>query len=136
MADGLIMEATGLEDLDRIFREADQFTRFLIGLELARDMEYVLTAAKEITPREEGDLEGSGEVVGPEFDSDGVSVAIQFGVNPPLSYALEQHENLFYKHSEGRSAKYVEIPLMEWVSEGGPEDVGRRVAEALGARYP
>lgn len=135
MPEGFSIEATGLDVLDRILADADQFTRFLVGFELRRDMELVLESAKEITPFEEGDLESSGEVVGPEFDSDGIVVFIQFGVNPPIFYALDQHENLSYAHRDGRSAKFVEIPLMEWISEGGPEGIGQRVAEALGARY-
>jgi hypothetical protein len=94
--------------------------------ELRADGEYILEAAKELCPVESGDLQGSGRIVGPGIDADGITMTIDFGVDPYIFYAEDQHENLLYAHKPGKSAKFLEIPFMEWLSEGGPQSVADR----------
>lgn len=127
MADGLRLNpGMALEALDRMLVNASNSLRDCLARELRQDMELVLESSKELVPKESGLLESSGEVYGPYFDSDGIFVAVQYGVTPSVFYAVDQHENLLYAHRDGRSAKYVEIPMLEWVTEGGPQGVIER----------
>ena len=75
--------------------------------------EVVALAQAEYVPVLTGALLRSGMVADPEFES-GVGVSVEMGFGGPgsgaESYALEQHEWLFYRHVIG-SAKYLEIPF-------------------------
>ena len=68
--------------------------------------QVIITEAKKRAPKDVGDLRGSGYVSTPRWDSDGVMVECGFG-GSASAYALEQHENLTYRHDVGQ-AKYLE----------------------------
>ncbi|WP_067565805.1 minor capsid protein [Nocardia acidivorans] len=70
--------------------------------------EVLLAQANSLVPIEEGHLQNSG--VAEVRDGKG-----RVGFNTP--YALRQHEDLTYRHPNGRSAKYLEKPLNQF----GPE---------------
>ena len=61
--------------------------------------EFILGESNKKVPHEYGDLERSGTA---DADKDG------FTVSYGTVYAVPQHENLDYNHSEGREAKYLE----------------------------
>lgn len=65
--------------------------------------EQVLTTARQRAPHEEGTLERSGAVSAPR---DG-GVTISFDT----PYAVRQHEELGYRHDDGRQAKYLESAM-------------------------
>lgn len=70
--------------------------------------EYVLSEAVAIVPLDTGQLSNSGKVtVNPEE----LTATISFDA----PHAVEQHENMNYRHSAGRKAKYLEIPLHQTV---------------------
>lgn len=71
------------------------------GLTLAG--EHVLEESRRIVPIEEGTLERSGRVSGP----DGGTVAVSYDT----PYAVRQHEDLTLRHDRGRQSKYLETPL-------------------------
>lgn len=65
--------------------------------------EQILTTARHRAPIEEGTLERSGAVSAPH---DG-TVTIHFDT----PYAVRQHEELGYRHDDGRQAKYLETAM-------------------------
>lgn len=67
-------------------------------------LEHVLAEAVKIVPLDEGPLERSGKVT---MDA-GPSGTVSFDT----PYAVIQHENLEYKHLPGRTAKYLEGPML------------------------
>lgn len=67
------------------------------GLNLAG--EHVLGVSNDQVPHEEGTLERSGRV-----NVDGLTVAVSYDT----PYAIEQHEDLTYRHDPGRNAKFLE----------------------------
>lgn len=101
---------------------------------MVENTEALLGKSMRIVPHDEGMLEGSGsaKVQNQEVahgTDDGHMV--QTGNKPDVSpgtvivgtvsynkpYALRQHEELSYRHKEGRQAKYLESPLKEFVRE-------------------
>jgi hypothetical protein len=74
------------------------------GLELAA--EHLLAASSVLVPLEEGDLDRSGEV---STDADEQAAAVSYD----RPYAARQHEELTWRHDEGREAKYLEKPMDE-----------------------
>lgn len=74
------------------------------GLELAG--EHLLQVSSALAPHEEGTLERSGDI---DSDEDELQVSVFFDTR----YAARQHEDLTYRHDEGRQAKYLEAPMHE-----------------------
>lgn len=64
--------------------------------------------AQRIAPIKEGFLRASGNT---EFKEERDIFYGEVGFNE--SYALEQHENLTFKHPKGGQAKYLEFPFIE-----------------------
>lgn len=71
------------------------------GLDLGA--EHLLGEARKQVPHEEGTLERSGRVV----DAGDLSRAVVFDT----PYARRQHEDMTYRHADGRKAKYLEDPM-------------------------
>ncbi|MEV7011545.1 hypothetical protein [Streptosporangium sp. NPDC051022] len=79
------------------------------GLQVAA--EHLLQVSREQVPHEEGTLERSGD---PAERPGAVSVAdgeLRAAVSYDTVYAVRQHEELTWKHDEGRKAKYLEDPM-------------------------
>ncbi len=76
----------------------------LEGVELAA--EHLLQVSTARAPLEEGDLARSGEV---DVDEDENAASVSFD----RPYAVRQHEELTWKHAEGKTAKYLEDPMNE-----------------------
>jgi hypothetical protein len=74
------------------------------GLGLA--MEHLLTESRKQVPIEEGTLERSGVAV---VDEQNLVGAVSYDT----IYAVRQHEELGWRHDEGRKAKYLEDPHRE-----------------------
>lgn len=68
--------------------------------------QFILGEAVDIVPLDKGDLSNSGRVV---INDNGLGATVVFDT----PYAAEQHENLTFRHSPGRQAKYLERPLTE-----------------------
>ena len=66
--------------------------------------EHLLQVSSALAPHEEGDLERSGEV---SSDASTGQVAVSYD----RPYAVRQHEELTWRHDEGRQAKYLEEPM-------------------------
>lgn len=74
------------------------------GLEIAS--EHLLQVSRTRVPLEEGTLERSGVA---SVDAE----RLVGGVSYDTVYAVYQHERLDLRHAQGRTAKYVEEPLLE-----------------------
>lgn len=72
------------------------------GLGLA--MEHLLTESRKEVPIEEATLERSGAAI---VDAETLRGAVSYDT----PYAVRQHEELDWRHDEGRKAKYLEDPL-------------------------
>ncbi len=72
------------------------------GLQLAA--EHLLQVSATLVPHEEGELERSGDT---DEDEDKGMVSVFYD----RSYSVIQHEMEDFKHDEGRSWKYLEIPM-------------------------
>lgn len=92
------------------------------GLYLAG--EHILNVSNEHVPHEDGDLQGSGAV---SEDPEALEVAISYD----SPYAARQHEELTWRHDDGRTAKYLENAVN---SEAGTvaEIVAAAVRGAIG----
>lgn len=73
---------------------------------LQQAAEHLLGVAKERAPHEEGTLANSGTVTSDESEG---RVAVAFDT----VYARRQHEELTWRHDEGKTAKYLEDPMHE-----------------------
>lgn len=76
----------------------------LEGLELGA--EHLLQVSSDRAPLEEGDLARSGTAT-----SDPQELAAAVAFDRP--YAVRQHEELTWRHDQGRTAKYLEDPMNE-----------------------
>ncbi|WP_371795981.1 hypothetical protein [Streptomyces sp. NBC_01718] len=75
-----------------------------LGVRLAA--EHVLTESRRRVPIEEATLERSGVAT---VDEANLTAAVSYDT----PYAVRQHEELQYRHDAGRTAKYLERPLIE-----------------------
>lgn len=70
---------------------------------LARAADHLLAASRVLVPLEDGTLEQSGTA--------SVNRArLEADVSYDTPYAVRQHEDLDYRHDQGRTAKYLEGP--------------------------
>lgn len=72
---------------------------------LFRAAEFVLGEARTVVPIEEATLSRSGA-------TDVDPVALKATVSFDTPYAARQHEELTWRHDPGRTAKYLERPLL------------------------
>lgn len=101
---------------------------------MVENTESLLGKSMRIVPHDEGMLEGSGSAkVQNEEIAHGTDdgIMVRTGENPKTTpgavitgmvsynkpYAARQHEELSYRHKEGRQAKYLEQPLKEFVRQ-------------------
>lgn len=104
------IEIKGLDDLLATFhRLGDGADNACAGPVKDEADEIMKDSKGNYVPYEEGDLQESGYVAEPEIRGDVVSV--EMGYNTP--YALVQHEDLSFQHPGGKSAKYLERPLLD-----------------------
>lgn len=95
------------------------------GVRLAA--EHVLTASRAVVPIEEGTLERSGKV-----EARGLHAEVSYGGEDDTTQivAIVQHERLDYRHAAGRTAKYLEGPLLAEAGEVA-EIIAAQVRRAL-----
>jgi len=93
--------------------------------------EETMVECKKIVPHDDGVLENSGFVKPVVIDGNDIHQTIGFG-GQAKAYAEEQHENLTYKHPNGRSAKYLERPVAR-SRKGYAKRLALRAKEMRGA---
>lgn len=70
--------------------------------------ELILSASNEQVPHEDGDLSRTGAVA---VDEEALKAAISYRDVAYTGQASDQHENMTYRHDEGRNAKFLENAL-------------------------
>ena len=73
---------------------------------LLKGLEFVPQESVKVVPKDTGMLEKSASV---KISNDGKQGAVSYDT----PYAIRQHEELGYRHAEGRIAKYLEIPFQQ-----------------------
>ena len=73
---------------------------------LFKGLEYIKQESVKVVPKDTGVLEKSASV---KISKDGKQGAVSYDT----PYAIRQHEELGYRHAEGRIAKYLEIPFQQ-----------------------
>jgi hypothetical protein len=126
-----------LEGVDEVCNNLDLYDQKAINAAshaMVENTEALLGKSMRIVPHDEGMLEGSGsakvqneEIAHGTDDGTMVQTGKAPSVNPGAvitgtvsynkPYALRQHEELSYRHKEGRQAKYLENPLKEFVRQ-------------------
>jgi hypothetical protein len=123
------------KDVENVCRNLDLYDEKAVQAAthaMVEDVESLLGKSMRIVPHDEGMLEGSGSAKVQNVEiahgtDDGNMV--QTGQTPRIQpgavivgtvsynkpYAARQHEELSYRHKEGRQAKYLEQPLREFV---------------------
>ncbi len=79
---------------------------------LMEEAQLIFRESQRIVPVKTGILRASGMILPPRKKETKWEVIIGYG-GAASSYALSQHENLQYRHKEGKSAKYLEIPTQQ-----------------------
>jgi hypothetical protein len=92
---------------------------------LRKAAEHVLQVSRAVVPLEEGTLERSGVA---SADRASLTAAVSYDT----VYAARQHEELTWRHAEGRTAKYLEGPLNAERETVG-EIVAAEIRRALGS---
>lgn len=91
---------------------------------LHKATEHVLQVSRGRVPLEEGTLERSGVA---SVDEATLTGAVSYDT----VYAVRQHEELTWRHAEGRTAKYLEGPMAE-ETRTVQEIIAAEVRRALG----
>ena len=76
---------------------------------LGQALDHLLTEATKTIPLEEGTMAGDGAVSVDE----GALVGTVYYDGPSNPYVVRQHEELGYRHDEGRRAKWLELASQE-----------------------
>lgn len=90
--------------------------------------EKIMAASKRIVPIDTTTLQKTGHVQVPKMSGGLISCRLGYG-GAAAPYALEQHENLDFKHKPGRQAKYLEGPALAMTPEI-PREIGKQVRAA------
>lgn len=119
-------DITGLDDLQSA---VDKGNRTAVNRAMPRalteEAQIILRNSLRIVPVDSGTLRRSGAVGGVETRGQVHTITIGYG-GAASSYALEQHENLFYSHKSGKQAKYLSTP-----AEARQDDFVRNLRKRL-----
>ena len=108
------MELVGADRLAAMFRKAEDAGQSkLFDRALTDVAQTVLNESKELVPVDRGTLKNSGQVEKPKRDATGVEVEITYG-GDARAYARRVHEDMKARHKDGKTAKYLEKPVMAY----------------------
>jgi hypothetical protein len=108
----LTFRLTGLAEMQAKLKQAAEGVRVQMKSALAAEAERLLAEAQARVPVKTGALRDSGHV---EMRDDGaghLTATIAFG-NEQVDYAVEVHENLEARHTDGGQSKYLESVINE-----------------------
>lgn len=127
-----VVEVFGMDEFNQVISNLSIELQSLVAAALYEQMLDVMDEAKILCPVKTGALQASGRVNRVQIRGGQITVTLDFGVEPYIHYAVEQHENLSLNHQPGKQAKFLEQPALEWLSNGGPESVIEDVENYLG----
>jgi hypothetical protein len=120
-------QVTGLDVAQQVLAALTVRVQQLGTEALSDEMVSVMAESFELCPFKEGSLRESGRLSEPEIAGSNVTFTLSYG-GDDVVYALIQHERLDFNHADGKQAKYLEQPLVEWTKDG-PQDVMQRIAD-------
>lgn len=106
-----MIELIGFEALERLTsaQKSEAIDR-AVGKALGQEAQLMMKDSLRIVPVDTGTLRRSHRIL-PAY-KEGRAWVIEMGYGGAASeYALDQHENPYYKHAEGKSWKYLEMPV-------------------------
>lgn len=130
---GVSVELSGDTDMQAKILAALSNMQPELEAALIKEGEMIMEKSQEIVPVDQGVLKGSGGYYGSEISGNTVEVRYGYG-GAASAYAVTQHENPEFRHTEGRSWKYLEIPVFEAVQGMGPR-LAASVSAGLAARF-
>jgi 1-acyl-sn-glycerol-3-phosphate acyltransferase len=123
-----------LVDLNNFKKVASDYTAREVEMAmpqvLTEEASIIFRESQKIVPVKTGILRASGTIMPPTKKGRKWQVTIGYG-GAASSYALAQHENLQYRHQEGKSAKYLEIPTQQR-REKMPDAIRNRLKRIIG----
>lgn len=97
---------------------------------LSEEGQLAFRDSQRLVPVDTGTLRRSGTILPPrETNANNIELVMGYG-GAAKAYALRQHENLNYRHKEGRQAKYLEEPVMKRQNKLA-ENIERRMKRIL-----
>lgn len=134
MLSEITVEISG-DDLESSIQAAFASMQDDLEAVLVEEGAMIIERSKEIVPVDEGVLRASGGFYGIDRSDFEVSVRIGYG-GAASAYAWVQHETppSIFSHDEGRSWKYLELPVMEAISTM-PGRLASSLAGRLTARF-
>lgn len=97
---------------------------------VSEEAQLIFRDSQKIVPVETGTLRRSGVVEPAKEEGTSVSVTIGYG-GAASDYALRQHEDLSYKHAQGKQAKYLEEPFRKKAKDVAA-NIYKRIERILG----
>lgn len=112
-----MIELIGFEALERLTsaQQSDMVHR-AVGMGLMQEAQLMMRDSLRMVPVDSGTLRRSNRIL-PLFREAGQWTVLMGYGGAASGYALEQHENPDYKHTEGKSWKYLEIPVKRRVPD-------------------
>ena len=118
------LEIDGLEQLRVRLKESATDAAKELAKGLFVEGQKIMTAAKRLTPVDQGPLRSSGHVQTPIIRKTSATVVLGFG-GAASDYALVQHERTDFTHTVGQ-AKFLEQP-----AKAASKGLGNRIARNL-----
>lgn len=124
------IELVGAKELAEILATAGAKAVPALKQALNEEGQIAFRDSQRIVPVDTGTLRRSGVLVpAREKGTSMIEVVMGYG-GAASAYALKQHENLNYRHREGKQAKYLEEPVMKRQVKLS-ENIKRRVKRIL-----
>jgi hypothetical protein len=106
------IELVGAKELAEILAVAGAKAIPALKQALNEEGQIAFRNSQRIVPVDTGTLRRSGVLLPAKENGTSVEVVMGYG-GAASAYALRQHENLNYRHREGKQAKYLEEPVMQ-----------------------
>lgn len=106
------VQVTGIGEVKSLLMSGRKETVGALKEALYAEAQVVLAESKRQVPFRTGVLSASGMVHEPYAVGAKAAVEISYG-GAAVDYAIEQHENLGFRHAPGRKAKYLEDPVTD-----------------------
>lgn len=103
----------GMDKLENLVSNETRIsTDMALRTALMAETQIMFANSQRIVPVATGTLRRSGIIMPPR--SEGKNIVVELGYGGAASaYALRQHEDLTFRHKEGKAAKYLENPVKD-----------------------
>lgn len=105
------VEILGAEALTQVLAKAGDKAIPALKQALTEEAQLAFRESQRLVPVDTGTLRASGQVMTAKEVGNGVEIIMGYG-GAASAYAMRQHEDLSYKHREGKQAKYLEQPIL------------------------